>query len=250
MSGGVLVLRVQESAYFEAKSAFTTLSNNVVFNGPRAGYNINDLAGGGLLVQRNLMFNLVRETSDHGPINSWNRQVYVTNFAGSPSTFPAAPVRVDTNFILANYHSGWAVDNDDGSAYWITTNLVQVYGNSEMKSDFAGHSNTHENNLAIYLNIAMDTTNVVASNYTDVFRNNTLVFAGASFAGFPCTAPSIPVTSLNTYYYYNTSSFNACGYNFTTWQHQGNEVGTVLRTIPANDTIFLAAIAAKLNLQL
>jgi hypothetical protein len=52
-------------------------SGNVFFNGPRAGININDGFAGGHVMKRNVGFNLVRETSDHGVFNSWDRNTYV-----------------------------------------------------------------------------------------------------------------------------------------------------------------------------
>ena len=59
--------------WFQAVTAQTHLAGNVHFNGPRAGINLNDGFGGGNLVERNLMFNWVRETGDHGNFNSWDR---------------------------------------------------------------------------------------------------------------------------------------------------------------------------------
>ena len=46
----------------------------------QAGFNFNDGLGGGDEVHDNLIFNSCRETSDHGPINSWDRQPYVATF--------------------------------------------------------------------------------------------------------------------------------------------------------------------------
>jgi hypothetical protein len=39
-------------------------------NGPRAGINWNDGFAGNNRVEGNLVFNMVRETGDHGPFNS------------------------------------------------------------------------------------------------------------------------------------------------------------------------------------
>ena len=84
----------QAGFYYTAKSIAATVSRNVFFNIPRAGVNVNDgyvrqtLArlvdphlrlfrprvatllryAGGHVVDRNLAFNNVRETSDHGPL--------------------------------------------------------------------------------------------------------------------------------------------------------------------------------------
>lgn len=45
----------------------------------RAGINFNDGFGGGNLIESNLLFNTCRESGDHGPFNSWDRQVYNWN---------------------------------------------------------------------------------------------------------------------------------------------------------------------------
>ena len=63
----------QSSAVFQAKAAETTIARNVIFNLARAGINFNDGFGGGDNVTENVLFNTCRESSDHGPINSWDR---------------------------------------------------------------------------------------------------------------------------------------------------------------------------------
>merc|ERR1712139_561970 len=68
----------QTSCFFQAISANTSLEDNICYNGPRAGVNFNDGFGGGNHMRGNLLFNHVRETGDHGPFNSWDRQPYVT----------------------------------------------------------------------------------------------------------------------------------------------------------------------------
>ncbi|KAM7452751.1 hypothetical protein BLSTO_06509 [Blastocystis sp. subtype 1] len=67
----------------------TTWTHNIFFNVPRAGININDAFGGGNLVDHSLMFNTVRETADHGPLNTWDRMPFITTYdSGEPSTKP------------------------------------------------------------------------------------------------------------------------------------------------------------------
>ena len=56
----------QTSAFVQAVACNTTISNSVLFNGPRAGVNFNDGFGGGNKIFGLLTFNWVRETSDHG----------------------------------------------------------------------------------------------------------------------------------------------------------------------------------------
>ena len=63
---------------FPICSSCDYIERNVMFNGPRAGINFNDGFGGGHFMENNLLFNWVRETKDHGPFNSWDRQPYLT----------------------------------------------------------------------------------------------------------------------------------------------------------------------------
>jgi hypothetical protein len=38
-------------------------------------------------MMENLLFNYVRETSDHGPFNSWDRQAYLTDTRNGSSSY-------------------------------------------------------------------------------------------------------------------------------------------------------------------
>ena len=67
------ILTKQSSPYFQTVSCHNNITNNVMYNGPRAGINMNDGFGGGDLISGNLIFNMVRETNDHGPINTVTR---------------------------------------------------------------------------------------------------------------------------------------------------------------------------------
>ena len=56
---------------FYKRAARTHFESNVFFNGPHAAINFNDGFGGGNVIDSNLVFNMCRESSDHGPFNSW-----------------------------------------------------------------------------------------------------------------------------------------------------------------------------------
>jgi hypothetical protein len=47
-----------------------------MYNGPRAHVNFNDGFRGGAHLDR-LLFNSCRESGDHGPFNSWDRDPYM-----------------------------------------------------------------------------------------------------------------------------------------------------------------------------
>ena len=139
----------QSSFYFQATTAQANVSNNIVFNIPRAALNYNDGFGGGSTVAHNLLFNTCRESGDHGAFNSWDRLPYLTTVAtGTPSTVPALN-NVHNNFIVANYAAdGGCLDNDDGSAYYSIHHNFCVYGGH--KQNFDGHSKHSSSNIYVY----------------------------------------------------------------------------------------------------
>jgi len=63
------------------------LRYNVVFNLARAGFNFNDGFGGGDEVYGNILWNTCRESSDHGPMNSWDRLPYLTTILNGTATY-------------------------------------------------------------------------------------------------------------------------------------------------------------------
>ena len=67
------VLVKQAGPLYSAISANTTFRRNVAFNTGRACVNVNDGAFGGHTIEGNLLFGCVRETRDHGNINTWAR---------------------------------------------------------------------------------------------------------------------------------------------------------------------------------
>jgi len=127
-------------------SAQTTLTNNVMFNGPRAGINFLDGFGGGNLIEGNLAFNFVRETGDHGPFNSWDRQPYLTTVRlgdDEPPSLIAATSTIVRNFLINNYNSVWPIDHDDGSSFYDDHDNFLVYGG--YKNYIGNSKNVHDN---------------------------------------------------------------------------------------------------------
>ena len=97
------LIEKQSSMWFQAKTCESSIEDNVVFNGPRAAINFNDGFGGGTNTTRNLIFNQCRESGDHGPINSWDRNAFISDvYDGTPS-YTAKTNSVAKNFIIANY---------------------------------------------------------------------------------------------------------------------------------------------------
>jgi len=67
----------QSSFYMQAKTVRSTITGNVFFNGPRAGINLNDGAGGGDEISHNLVFSTCRESGDRKSSTSLLSLVYL-----------------------------------------------------------------------------------------------------------------------------------------------------------------------------
>ena len=209
------VFQLQSSMWFQAKCAETTITNNIFYNGPRAGINFNDGFGGKNVVEKNLIFNQCRHSGDHGPMNSWDRQVgacthttlcihlsrcALTASLSLPSspppplclftqpfltdvphgadkpTYYTALSDIKQNFIIANYGGSQGFDNDDGSTrYNITSNFI--YGEG-LKQDYGGHDSLYEGNVNIvhhYDNQQCFNTWPFNPPHQHTFKNNTCV---------------------------------------------------------------------------
>jgi hypothetical protein len=138
----------QSSGVAHNKAAQTTIRNNVIFNVPRAAINFNDMVGGGDIVESNLIFNSCRESGDHGPINTWDRQPFLADLRDSTPSFVPLKRTIAFNFIIANYGASQGVDNDDGSSWYHIHNNV-FYNADGFKQDYGGHDSTFEDNLVI-----------------------------------------------------------------------------------------------------
>ena len=110
----------QSSFFVQAKTAESRILGNVFFNGPRAGINANDGFGGGDVISHNLVFSTCRESGDHGPFNSWDRQPFLTTVRDGSASMTMAWREIHHNFFIDNYSPQENVDNDDGSAYYNT----------------------------------------------------------------------------------------------------------------------------------
>ena len=104
-------------------------------------------AGGGNDLSENLLFQTCDESGDHGPINTWDRQAFITTIrTGKPSTVPAV-TEIHHNFIVSDGAAdGGAVDNDDGSSYYSIHHNFGVYGGAKM-DNIGGHSQTVYSNF-------------------------------------------------------------------------------------------------------
>ena len=260
----------QSGAYYHGVSANVSLLGNVIFNAARAGVNLNDGFAGGHLLAQNLIFNTVRETNDHGAINSWDRQPYAWRPWDAADVSPL-PMIETRNFIINNYNGMWSLCHDDGSnGYTDSFNFCPWSGTK----NYLGFNKTSLGNYFLYADYSPARladaalgvgngwnscsmsygTHALPRNLTDVWTANTCICArGASFFNFNgCngTAPldgNSPLFSGNVYASDDNAWSMKCG--SVTWtslaeaQAVGVDVGSVHVPVPATDDILAAARA-------
>ena len=244
----------QSSPYMQSLTCQTELVENVFFNAPRAAVNFNDGFGGGNLFKRNLIFNMVRETSDHGAFNSWDRQPYLTEVKDgrTPSLTPATSYMTG-NFIINNYHSAWPIDHDDGSCFYEDTYNFLVYGGYK---NYLGHNKTVLHNTYIYpdaihvVNASYlhrpfcadhdgATIDVLPSGWGEIWANNRCLIGNPDIYDFhTCNVTRdigkglVPFTYNNTFYAPNQEVYVSCGdVNLTLSEYQamGFDKGSVVK---------------------
>jgi len=227
----------QSSFYVQAKTAQSLITGNVFFNGPRAVINANDGFGGGDEISHNLVFSTCRESGDHGPFNSWDRQPFLTTVRDGTPSMHMAWRDIHHNFFIDNYSPQENVDNDDGSAYYNTHDNFFVYGNQGMKNDFGGHDNYHTDNIYAYVGQALGVCGAL-NDHEDKFVGNKVVMTKTSVGGPQCNAPGKTVMS-NNEYYTSTGDVTECGKSLADWQAQSpsNELGSKVAKIPSDSTI-------------
>lgn len=204
---------------------------------------MNDGFGGGDEIAHNLVFSTCRESGDHGPFNSWDRQPFLTTVrTGKPSMIMQWR-EIHHNFFIDNYSPQENVDNDDGSAMYKTHHNFLVYGNTGLKADFGGHDNWHTDNVYAYLDSGLGIGSVMLNGHEDHFQRNKVIQTSSRTGSFICDGPGKTVMDNNTYYTPDgaltvcCSQHPHCDTSFEDWQAKGNERGSVVRTLPSDQDI-------------
>eukprot|EP01079_Euglenida_sp_SAG-EU17-18_P010637 gene10638-1933_t len=246
----------QNSFYFQSSSFGNHIVGNIGYNGPRAGINFDDGMGGGSRVEHNVLFNFCRESSDHGPFNSWDRVPYLFDGPdGKPTVFKQNDT-IAFNWVLANYHSSMAIDNDDGSCFYDTHDNVFIsassgaaYGGNSLKSDFGGHSNFHHGNLDLFWSEGFGISGQL-DGYSDGYYNNYLYMAkdGKYGGGQACKGSAGETIVGGNTIWTPTGTVTECGMPLEQYQKQGGDQGT--KALPYPEDSEVLQVARKiLNLQ-
>ncbi|CAF3769782.1 unnamed protein product [Rotaria sp. Silwood1] len=239
-------------------SRSVSVIGNLMFNMPRAGININDGFYGNHTISYNVIFNTVRETSDHGPINSWDRQPFLTDAveSGLPSLWQHTSY-IHHNVLFNNYRSVWPIDHDDGSCFYEDSYNFLVYGG---KKNYLGHSKTDHHEIYVYSDLSgggFGSNNCLndynpqpgSSGWNETWVQNicTLYQSSVPYNIENCdtTRLFVPDLANNTIYIpFGTQVAFTCKVNGTSvrlslaqWQSYGLDLGTTIQTTPDVQTI-------------
>ena len=231
----------QSSFWFQAQTCQSYIINNIFFNGPRAGVNVNDGFGGDNHMIGNLLVNTCRESGDHGPWNSWDRVPYITNVGGKGSSIIPQWNYIHNNFIIGTYQTTVGIDTDDGTSYHKTYDNFFVYGQFAFKSDFGGHDNRHFSNIYAYTSDWYCYYGSAGAN--DWFVNNSLILTDNTGYTSNCDLPAgtSGFKVYNNSIYLPKGNLTVCNMTFEQWQSKGNDPGTTIHKLPTDDDIIAMA---------
>ena len=152
-----------------------TVSHNSIYDVPRAGINISEGTWGGHIIEHNDVFNTVKETGDHGSINSWGRDRYwhpdyrrlceiVEQYPDLILADAISPTTISHNRLRCD--RGWDLDLDDGSSNYIIKDNLCLNGGIKLREGFF---RTVENNIMVNNTFH---PHVWFKQSGDVFRHN------------------------------------------------------------------------------
>lgn len=148
-----------------------TIRHNTIHKMPRAGINFNDGCWGGHLVEWNWVYDVVRETSDHGPLNAWGRD---RNLIWQNDATATKLDAVDTTTIQNNRFESptpmFGIDLDDQASNYLQTNNLLIGGG--LKVQWTRY-NTYVNNILV--NGAVVDVHSPWADSNHVFKNNIIV---------------------------------------------------------------------------
>jgi hypothetical protein len=247
----------QSSPVLIAVSRSVSVIGNLMFNMPRAAINVNDGFYGNHTLSWNVLFNTVRETSDHGPINTWDRQPFLSDAVqrGLPSLWQHESY-IHHNTLFNNYNSFYPIDHDDGSCFYEDSYNFQVYGG---KKNYLGHSKTDHHEIYVYPDtkssqgtgvcIADQAPSRGSSGWNETWIENTCILyqSPVPYNIWYCDTANLFVPYLASNQIYTppgtevafTCKVNGSDarLNLQQWQSYGLDNGTIVETAPDIQTI-------------
>ncbi len=232
----------QTAGVFMAISLKNTVSHNHIHHMPRSSICMNDPFWGGHIIEYNYIHDTVKETDDHGPINSWGRGHYwCVEHYGAGVYHDPGDVKQDAKFttIIRNNlirekvteflpygASNLGIDMDDGSANF------HVYNNLVIGAGVQNRDGSHrlvENNIFINPNRGIS-YHVGYTNSGDRFVRNIVVQnSGWTFFYILLQTDKAPwVDEIDYNVYSGTAAFSDSAKNLKEWQQLGFDKHSVL----------------------
>jgi len=202
------------------------------------------------------MFNAVRETSDHGLVNSWDRTPYLTTQAGNGPSLDPHWSYIHHNALYNNYNSFYPIDHDDGSCFYEDSYNVQVYGG---KKNYLGHHKTDHHELYIYPDVKDSQGPGVCiadqapipgfAGYNEVWTDNRCVMyaTGSVYNIWDCDVAQLFTPLLEHNVFYIPDGYNATfncrvgdadvGLTLEEWQSYGEDIDSRVEPAPSVDVI-------------
>ncbi len=213
-----------------------TVRHNTIHKMPRAGINFSDGCWGGHLIEWNWVYDAVRETSDHGPLNAWGRD---RNLIWQNDASATKLDAMDTTTIQNNRFESpppmFGIDLDDQSSNYLQTNNLLIGGG--LKVQWSRY-NTYVNNILV--NGGVIDVHSPWDNSNHVVKNNIVVGNVAySFYGISNLTNDIKnkVPTLDYNLFYNNGSdpklcqwLNRSSFPFTwsQWKAAGLDANSVV----------------------
>jgi hypothetical protein len=222
------------------------VSHNTIYTSPRSGINVNCGCFGGHLVEFNDVWDCVRETSDHGPFNSWGRDRYWTypDGVGGGGTYGTAkrpyalldcwkPAIIRNNRFQYSTVQTWGIDLDDGSSNYQIYNNVCLNTGFKLRDGFSRH---------VYNNIIINQCGNLQVTYDmcqDALDHN-LIVNGSPWALVSVDASNIAAKqyTIDTNFFWNSGA--AVSLPFSGWTNAGYDAHSLtgdpqFSNVAAND---------------
>jgi hypothetical protein len=178
-----------------AASMCDTVRHNTIYHCPRAGINVNDGYWGGHVFEYNKVYEVVLETSDHGPFNSWGRcrnWGCGSNWNSVPDLAtslldPLTPTIIRNNYFKNSDTNFFGIDLDDGSTNYYCTKNLCIGGGFKLQR---GRFNHCVNNIIVGGG-TIDIHDPMPQNGDSVMHN---IIVGREFGDWCCSWASLSST--------------------------------------------------------
>ena len=185
----------------------------------------------------------VGDESNSRPVNTWDRQPYLTTVRNGSASVQLAYNHFTENFFLGPRGHD-ALDTDDGSD-WINATANVLHDAGLWKSDFGGHSKAYYDNVVIFGGACGSGT---GTNKQDYHTNHLTYFNGNRCIGdytlSVCDEVNLHHVVRSNFYYVNQTNIPSNGIPTCTNETTMNDYGSLTLPLPTADGVIALARAA------